>query len=98
MSTEVIDPEKLECMSNRLKAIAHPVRITIIDLLQKNGKLTVGAIQKYLKIEQAATSNHLRILKDQQIIVSTRDGKNKFYSLRQAKLASIIKCIEQCAE
>lgn len=98
MAKQFLDPEKLDCMSNRLKAIAHPIRITIIDLLQKHGKLTVGEIQRSLAIEQAATSNHLRILKDQQIVSSTRDGKNKYYSLRQAKLSAIINCIEQCAE
>ena len=96
MSKQILDPEKLDCMANRLKAIAHPTRITIINLLQTNGKLSVGEIQKNLKIEQAATSNHLRILKDQQIVTSTRDGKNKYYSLRTEKLSAVINCIEQC--
>lgn len=93
---QVLDPEKLDCMANRLKAIAHPTRITIINLLQESGKLSVGEIQKYLKIEQAATSNHLRILKDQQIVSSVRDGKNKYYSLRIEKLSAVINCVDQC--
>jgi DNA-binding transcriptional ArsR family regulator len=96
MSKLILDPEKLNYMSDKLKAIAHPARMTIINLLQKNGKMSVGEIQKQLKIEQAATSNHLRILKDQQVVLSTRQGKNKLYSLRMERLSNIIKCIEQC--
>ena len=93
-----LDPEKLECMANKLKALGHPVRIAIIDLLEKNEKLTVTAIQSHLKIEQAATSNHLRILKDQQIVKSVRDGKNKYYSLKLLQLADIVSCVEKCAD
>lgn len=96
MAEQILNVEKLDCMSNRLKAMAHPARITIIQLLNKNGKMSVGAIQKELKLEQAATSNHLRILKDQQIVTSTRSGKMKYYSLRMTRLEAVIKCIEQC--
>lgn len=96
MAYLTLNIEKLDCMSNRLKAMAHPARITIIQLLEKNGKMAVGAIQKELKLEQAATSNHLRILKDQQIVSSTRDGKNKYYSLRITRLTAVINCIDQC--
>ena len=60
--------------------------------------MTVGEIQKNLKLEQAATSNHLRILRDRQILLSTRDGKEKYYSLRQAIFSDIINCIENCSE
>ena len=97
MSKQIMNLEKLDCMVNRLKAITHPDRITIIELLEKNGKLSVGQIQKRLKIAQAATSNHLRILKDQQIVTSTRDGRCKYYSLKMAQLNAIMSCIELCS-
>ena len=93
-----LDPEKLECMANKLKALGHPVRISIIDMLEKNEHLSVSQIQDILQIEQAATSNHLRILKDQQIVKSVRSGKNKFYSLKTAKLGEIVECIEKCSD
>ena len=98
MAKQNLDPEKLDFTLNKLKALSHPTRLTIVELLQKNGKMTVGEIQKNLKLEQAATSNHLRILRDQQILSSTRDGKKKYYSLRQAKISDIINCIENCSE
>ena len=96
MSQLIIDIEKLDCMSNRLKTLAHPARIQIIELLQENEKLSVSEIQAHLKLEQAATSNHLKLLRDQQIIYARRAGKNKYYSLKQATITEIIACINRC--
>lgn len=96
MIEATLDTEKLECMANKLKAIGHPVRIAIIELLEKNEVLTVTQIQNALQIDQAATSNHLRILKDQAIVKSARDGKKKYYSLKVLKLAEVVSCIERC--
>ena len=93
-----LDPDKLDCMASKLKALGHPARISIIEMLEKNDKMSVTQIQRELSAEQAATSNHLRILKDQNIVKSTRDGKNKFYSLKQLQLADIIACIERCSD
>jgi len=96
MSQPFIDVEKLDCMTNRLKALSHPDRIGIIELLQKNEKLSVGEIQAHMNLEQAATSNHLRLLKDQQILVSKRAGKNKYYSIKYVVFTEIINCINRC--
>lgn len=96
--TRALDSEKLDCMSSKLKALGHPARIAIIELLEKNEKLPVTAIQEWLDLEQAATSNHLRILKDQGIVKSVRDGKNKLYSLRIPHIMEIIECIEKCRD
>ncbi|HPD64949.1 MAG TPA: metalloregulator ArsR/SmtB family transcription factor [Bacteroidia bacterium] len=96
--TRALDSDKLDCMASKLKALGHPARIAIIELLEKNDKLPVGKIQAMLDLEQAATSNHLRILKDQNIVKSVRDGKSKLYSLRTPQIKDIIDCIEKCKD
>ncbi|MEM6764488.1 MAG: metalloregulator ArsR/SmtB family transcription factor [Bacteroidota bacterium] len=83
----------LETSTEVLRAIAHPIRIGIIDLLSEE-KLSVTEIHQKLKIEQAIASHHLRILKDKKILSSQREGKNTFYSLRAAEFASIIGALE----
>lgn len=97
METPELSNEKLEVMANKLKAIGHPLRIAIINLINKNKMLTVGEIQREIDIEQATTSNHLRILKDQHIVKSVRNGKNKYYSLSNVELAEIVSCMERCS-
>ncbi|HRY31728.1 MAG TPA: metalloregulator ArsR/SmtB family transcription factor [Bacteroidales bacterium] len=91
-----LDVVKLESAANRLRALAHPMRIAIIELLQEKEKLSVTEIYKKLKIEQAAASHHLNILKSKGILASKRDGKKIFYSLRSKSLTQIIDCINRC--
>ena len=62
--------EQLDKAANMLKAIAHPMRIAIIDYLEDGKQLTVTEIHKRLEIEQSTTSHHLGILKDKGVLVS----------------------------
>lgn len=90
--------EKLEMASSKLRAMAHPMRIAIMDLLQGGNQLSVTDIYRKLKIEQAAASHHLNILKNKGILSSHRDGKKIFYSLKNNVLTEIIDCINRCNE
>jgi DNA-binding transcriptional ArsR family regulator len=90
--------DKLEMASSKLRAMAHPMRIAILELLQNGNKLSVTDIYKKLKIEQAAASHHLNILKNKGILASQRDGKKIFYSLKSQVLTEIIDCINRCNE
>jgi DNA-binding transcriptional ArsR family regulator len=98
MGNLVIDINKLEMAASKLRAIAHPMRIAIIDLLNESPKLSVTEIYKKLGIEQASASHHLNILKNKGVLVSKRDGKKIFYSLKNISLTEIIECINRCNE
>jgi len=91
-----IDIKKLEDAASRLRAIAHPMRIAIISLLDNNVKLNVTEIYVKLKIEQASASHHLNILKNKGVLSSKRAGKQTFYFLKNEALTSIIDCINKC--
>lgn len=92
-----LDIQKLEIAASKLRAMAHPMRIAIIELLTDNKKLTVTEIYEYLNIEQASASHHLNILKNKGLLDSKRDGKMILYSLKTNVLANVIDCINQCA-
>ncbi len=98
MGNLVIDINKLEMAASKLRAIAHPMRIAIIDLLNESPKLSVTEIYKKLGIEQASASHHLNILKNKGVLISKRDGKKIFYSLKNISLTEIIECINRCNE
>ncbi len=91
-----LDIQKLELAASKLRAMAHPMRIAIIDLLTENKKLTVTEIYERLNIEQASASHHLNILKNKGLLESKRDGKMILYSLKTTVLANVIECINQC--
>jgi DNA-binding transcriptional ArsR family regulator len=83
----------LENSTETLRAIAHPIRIAILDLLYKNGQMTVTDIYTKLNIEQAIASHHLRILKNKNVVVVQRDGKNSLYSLATNDFYDIVETL-----
>ncbi len=88
--------EQIELVANMLKAIAHPTRISILNFLEDGKKLTVSEIRDLLQIEQSTTSHHLGILKDKGVLLSKREGKNTYYSLRNVNLSSLVECVSKC--
>jgi len=92
-----LDIDKLEMAASKLRAIAHPMRIAIIGLLNDN-QLSVTEIYENLNIEQASASHHLNILKSKGVLSSRRNGKKIFYSLKNQTLTEIIECINRCNE
>jgi DNA-binding transcriptional ArsR family regulator len=93
-----LEVSKLEAVASKLRAISHPMRIAIIELLSGDKQLSVTEIYKNLNIEQAAASHHLNILKNKGILIARRDGKKIFYSLRSNIITEIIDCINRCNE
>jgi DNA-binding transcriptional ArsR family regulator len=91
-----INIAKLEMAASKLRAISHPMRIAIIDLLTQDEKLSVTEIYKALDIEQATASHHLNILKNKGVLLSHREGKKIFYSIKNMTLTEIIECINRC--
>ena len=96
MKFEGLTAEQLEKAASMLKAIAHPMRIAILEYLEDGKHLTVTEIHEYLQIEQSTTSHHLGILKDKGVLGSKREGKNTYYFIRNENLSSIVDCISRC--
>ncbi len=74
-------PEGWDRGAERLRRLAHPLRLALLTLLRQRGELCVCGIAAALAAKQATLSRHLRILKDGQLVRSRRDGANVFYSL-----------------
>ena len=98
MTKVQIQIDKLEQAASKLRAMAHPMRIAIIELLHNGNRMSVTEIYRKLKIEQAAASHHLNILKNKGVLASQREGKKIFYSLKSQVLTEIVDCINRCNE
>ena len=87
----------LECLAEAaecLKAVAHPHRLRMIQMLLK-GKYTVGELAEACGISSPAASGHLRILKDRGMLDSERDGRTVLYHVIQPGLEGIMGCVEK---
>ncbi|HAD11952.1 MAG TPA: transcriptional regulator [Saprospirales bacterium] len=85
----------LETATEVLRAVAHPHRLLIIEMLNRRQSLNVTEIYEELGIEQAVASHHLRILKDRGVVQVRRDGKNSNYSLVSDEFAKILTILQQ---
>ncbi|MCK5776441.1 MAG: helix-turn-helix transcriptional regulator [Bacteroidales bacterium] len=90
------DLDHLEKAADRLKAIAHPLRIAIIEMLDEEGPLSVSEIFEKLDIMQANASHHLSILKNRGILKSERVGKKIIYDLNNEIIGEIVQCLSRC--
>ncbi len=88
-----IDNEKLNVSSELMRALAHPLRLKIIDFIDKNPSINVNKIYNNLRLEQSITSQHLRILRDSGLVEAERDGKFVFYGLNYPLIQKAVKAI-----
>ncbi|EEL31169.1 Transcriptional regulator [Bacillus cereus Rock3-28] len=71
------------------KALAHPLRIGILELLSE-GEKSVNEIQSILNKEGSAVSQQLSVLRAKNIVVGTKDGKRVLYSLRDPMIMNLL--------
>jgi DNA-binding transcriptional ArsR family regulator len=98
MDFKELTPENLEKAAAMLKAIAHPIRISIVGCLEDGEKRTVTEIHNQLGIEQSTASHHLVILRDRGVLASKREGKNTRYYLKHLNLSTILNCVSSCCD
>ena len=73
--------DKLFVSTELMRAIAHPLRLKILEFIDQNTKIKVNSIYGHLHIEQSLTSQHLKILKSAGVVSAEKDGKYMFYSI-----------------
>ncbi len=80
-----------------LKALGDETRLKIIDFL-KNGEKCVCEIFPYIGTSQSNISQHLRILKDANIVADRKEGKSIYYSVVDDRIFSCLETLENVAE
>lgn len=68
-----------------LKTLAHPRRLMILDCLH-SGERSVGELAEALDLPQAVVSQHLAILRAQDVVTTRREGNVIYYSLTDSKI------------
>lgn len=82
------DLKALETHAQFHKALAEPVRLRILALLETRKSLCVCDLVTVLQLSQSTVSRHLAYLKNQGILDSWREGTWMHYSLDKHHLAS----------
>ncbi len=75
------DGPRLDATLRRLEAIKDPTRFRIIHLLNRYERLCVCDLANVLGVTSSAVSQHLRRLKDMDLVSSSRVKQTMFYAL-----------------
>jgi ArsR family transcriptional regulator len=67
------------------KALAHPVRIHLIDCL-RDGERSVGELAEMIGLEMANVSQQLAVLRGKNIVTSRKEGNVAYYSVVDPEL------------
>ena len=76
-------------MGCKFKAISDERRRTILKILGK-GDASAGQIAGRFNISQPTVSNHLKILKEANLIKEKKIKQNRIYSLNRPELSKVI--------
>ena len=78
---------KIQELSELFKALSDPTRLRLVQLLSDHkGALCVNALARQLSVTQSAVSQHLRVLRQAQLVKGERRGSSVHYSLNQDRL------------
>lgn len=84
------DPSELAGFKTEFfKALAHPLRIRIIDSL-RDGEIGVNDLCARLDVEQSTISQQLGLLRGRNIVVGRKEGQNVYYSIRDAAIFRLL--------
>jgi len=75
-----------------LKAVAHPVRLQIVELLQE-GEKSVGEIAQKIGSKQSITSQQLSMMKDREVLECRREGAKVYYRIKNPNIIKLLHCI-----
>jgi DNA-binding transcriptional ArsR family regulator len=78
-----------DTQSDFLKAISHPTRLAILDILRE-GEQCVCHLEAMLDSRQAYISQQLMVLKQAELVDSRRDGLNLYYRVVKPEVFAIL--------
>lgn len=74
--------------------MANARRLAIVEIL-KRGESSVGDIASALGSSVSAASQHLRLMREKNVVVARKEGQTVFYRLRDPKM---VKCCHMIRE
>jgi ArsR family transcriptional regulator, arsenate/arsenite/antimonite-responsive transcriptional repressor len=86
--------EEAEIRSRIIKAMAHPVRLMVIDEL-KAGEKSFSTLFGLFKLDKSTVSKHLLVLKEAGIVSSRKEGVDMIYRLEVPCVTDFFGCVTE---
>jgi DNA-binding transcriptional ArsR family regulator len=83
-----------EAAAELLKALGNPQRLRILCLLV-DGERSVGEINEAVPLSQSALSQHLAVLREQDLVATRREAQTIYYRLQDGPAVAILDTLHQ---
>jgi ArsR family transcriptional regulator len=77
-----------ELQANIAKALGHPTRLRILDLVGRQ-EVSYATLLRKLRIAKANLSQHLAVLRASAVLTVRREGRGVFYRLRYPEIKTL---------
>ena len=89
--------DEAEIRAKIIKAMAHPVRLMVIEFL-KNGEHSFSEVFDLFKLDKSTVSKHLLVLKESGIVSSRKIGTDMIYRLEVPCITDFFSCVTAVIE
>lgn len=86
--------DDLARLAEQAKALSHPARLMILQVLGERGTCICGDLVEELPLAQASVSRHLKTLKEAGLIRGEIDGPRSCYCLDYDAVGSLRKAMD----
>ncbi len=93
------DPPQMteETVAHIAKALGHPARVRILEQFDQCIPHVAGEIADESDLAQSTVSEHLRILREADILFARKDGPRVWYCVRRSVLRAFAQAVEDLA-
>ena len=86
---------QLEAFSRKAKGLAHPARLAILIRLADGAESTAGDLVRNSGLAQSTVSEHLRVLREAEIVTARHDGPRVWYRLERPALRELWAALDE---
>jgi len=79
-----------ENLSEFIKILSDPSRLDILDALKEGSEMSASEIENAIGKSQSSTSQQLKNLVNANILNVRREGRNKYYKIRDPQIFNIL--------
>lgn len=79
-----------EVKAGFFKALSHPIRIHVLELLCDSAEHTVSDIQRHTDLEASHLSQHLAVLRRHRVVSSDRRGSHVYYRVTSDEVVELL--------
>lgn len=93
----MLSQNKAQRVVRILKAVSHPIRLQIVNMLCAD-ECDVSGMAQALGVKQSLVSQHLAQLRLTDLVKAERSGNRAIYSLKEPLLRDLVSCFDKCTE